>query len=168
MAGPLIAKELQASFRLALAEAKRMHHEYLTLEHLLLALLKDAKTRQVLTGCGANIRRLQKRLEEFLEQTVERLPAGVEADPQQTISVERVLQRAAIHALSAEQKIIDGGDVLVAIFREEESHALYLLQQEGVSRLDVLNYVSHGLPKEGFGSEGQQEDEEGASPTGDP
>jgi len=145
-----------------------MHHEYLTLEHLLLALLKDAKTRQVLTGCGANIRRLQKRLEEFLEQTVERLPAGIEADPQQTISVERVLQRAAIHALSAEQKIIDGGDVLVAIFREEESHALYLLQQEGVSRLDVLNYVSHGLPKEGFGPEGQQEDEEGASPAGDP
>src|SRR5262244_1126951 len=145
-----------------------MHHEYLTLEHLLLALLKDVKTRQVLTGCGANIRRLQKRLEEFLEQTVERLPAGVEADPQQTISVERVLQRAAIHALSAEQKIIDGGDVLVAIFREEESHALYLLQQEGVSRLDVLNYVSHGLPKEGFGPEGQQEDEEGASPAGDP
>jgi len=168
VAGPLIAKELQASFRLALAEAKRMHHEYLTLEHLLLALLKDVKTRQVLTGCGANIRRLQKRLEEFLEQTVERLPAGVEADPQQTISVERVLQRAAIHALSAEQKIIDGGDVLVAIFREEESHALYLLQQEGVSRLDVLNYVSHGLPREGFGSEGQQEDEEGGSPAGDP
>ena len=94
MAGPLIAKELQASFRLALSEAKRMHHEYLTLEHLLLALLKDAKTRQVLTACGANIRRLQKRLEDFLEQTVERLPAGVEADPQQTIGVERVLQRA--------------------------------------------------------------------------
>ena len=169
MAGPLIAKELQASFRLALAEAKRMHHEYLTLEHLLLALLKDAKTRQVLTACGANLRRLQKRLEEFLEQTVERLPAGVEADPQQTIGVERVLQRAAIHALSAEQKIIDGGDVLVAIFREEESHALYLLQQEGVSRLDVLNYVSHGVPKEGFSpGEGAQDDEEGGSMQGDP
>ena len=167
MAGPLIAKELQASFRLALADAKRMHHEYLTLEHLLLALLKDAKTRQVLTACGANIRRLQKRLEEFLEQTVERLPAGVEADPQQTIGVERVLQRAAIHALSAEQKIIDGGDVLVAIFREDESHALYLLQQEGVSRLDLLNYVSHGAPKEGFG-DGQQDDEDGPSVQGDP
>ena len=169
MAGPLIAKELQASFRLALAEAKRMHHEYLTLEHLLLALLKDAKTRQVLTACGANLRRLQKRLEEFLEQTVERLPAGVEADPQQTIGVERVLQRAAIHALSAEQKIIDGGDVLVAIFREEESHALYLLQQEGVSRLDVLNYVSHGVPKEGFSpGDGAQDDEEGGAMQGDP
>ena len=167
MAGPLIAKELQASFRLALADAKRMHHEYLTLEHLLLALLKDGKTRQVLTACGANIRRLQKRLEEFLEQTVERLPAGVEADPQQTIGVERVLQRAAIHALSAEQKIIDGGDVLVAIFREDESHALYLLQQEGVSRLDLLNYVSHGAPKEGFG-DGQQDEEDGGLVQGDP
>jgi ATP-dependent Clp protease ATP-binding subunit ClpA len=167
LAGPLIAKELQASFRLALADAKRMHHEYLTLEHLLLALLKDGKTRQVLTACGANIRRLQKRLEEFLEQTVERLPAGVEADPQQTIGVERVLQRAAIHALSAEQKIIDGGDVLVAIFREDESHALYLLQQEGVSRLDLLNYVSHGAPKEGFG-DGQQDEEEGGLVQGDP
>jgi ATP-dependent Clp protease ATP-binding subunit ClpA len=168
VAGPLIAKELQASFRLALADAKRMHHEYLTLEHLLLALLKDGKTRQVLTACGANIRRLQKRLEDFLEQTVERLPAGVEADPQQTIGVERVLQRAAIHALSAEQKIIDGGDVLVAIFREDESHALYLLQQEGVSRLDLLNYVSHGAPREGFGGAEGQDDEEGASPQGDP
>jgi ATP-dependent Clp protease ATP-binding subunit ClpA len=169
LAGPLIAKELQASFRLALAEAKRMRHEYLTLEHLLLALLKDAKTRHVLNACGANIRRLQKRLEEFLEQTVERLPAGVEADPQQTIGVERVLQRAAIHALSAEQKVIDGGDVLAAIFREEESHALYLLQQEGVTRLDVLNYVSHGVPKEGFGpSESGHEDEEGGGPQGDP
>jgi len=75
MATPLIAKELQASFRLAIAEAKRMRHEYLTLEHLLLALLKDAKTRQVLSSCGANIPRLQKRLEQFLEETVERLPA---------------------------------------------------------------------------------------------
>jgi ATP-dependent Clp protease ATP-binding subunit ClpA len=166
VATPLIAKELQASFRLALAEAKRMRHEYLTLEHLLLALLKDAKTRQVLMACGANIRRLQKRLEEFLERTVERLPAGVEADPQQTIGVERVLQRAAIHALSAEQKIIDGGDVLVAVFREDESHALYLLQQEGVSRLDVLNYVSHGVPKEG--NLGGESDEEEGSPVGDP
>src|SRR6266849_6641424 len=154
MATPLIAKELQASFRLAIAEAKRMRHEYLTLEHLLLALLKDAKTRQVLSSCGANLPRLQKRLEQFLEETVERLPAGVEAEPQQTMGVERVLQRAAIHALSAEQKVIDGGDVLAAMFREDESHALYLLQQEGLTRLDVLNFISHGVPKEGSKEDG--------------
>jgi ATP-dependent Clp protease ATP-binding subunit ClpA len=168
MATPLIAKELQASFRLAIAEAKRMRHEYLTLEHLLLALLKDAKTRQVLSSCGANLPRLQKRLEQFLEETVERLPAGVEAEPQQTMGVERVLQRAAIHALSAEQKVIDGGDVLAAMFREDESHALYLLQQEGLTRLDVLNFISHGVPKEGSNEGGEQEEDDGGGPQRDP
>ena len=167
MATPLIAKELQATFRLATAEAKRMRHEYLTLEHLLLALLRDAKTRAILNSCGANIARLQKRLEQFLEETVEKLPVGVEAEPQQTMGVERVLQRAAIHALSAEQKVIDGGDVLAAMFREDESHALYLLQQEGLTRLDVLNYISHGIPKDNPGEGSEQEDGEGA-PQRDP
>src|SRR5512140_2949638 len=131
-----------------------MRHEYLTLEHLLLALTKDARTREVLKACGANVKRLQERLETFLEETVERLPEDAEADPQQTIGVERVLHRAAMHALSAEQKQIDGGDVLVAIFREEESHALYLLQQEGVTRLDLLNYIAHGISKDESSSEG--------------
>ena len=104
-------------------------------------------------ACGANVKRLRQRLEKFLAETVERLPEGVDAEPQQTIGVERVLQRAAIHALSAEQKVIDGGDVLVAIFREDESHALFLLQQEGITRLDLLNYISHGISKDGEGEE---------------
>ncbi len=147
MATPLIAKELQASFRLALADAKPMRHEYLTLEHLLLALTREPKTQKILVACGANVKRLRQRLEKFLAETVERLPEGVDAEPQQTIGIERVLQRAAIHALSAEQKVIDGGDVLVAMFREDESHALFLLQQEGITRLDVLNYISHGIAK---------------------
>jgi ATP-dependent Clp protease ATP-binding subunit ClpA len=145
---------LQTSFRNALEEARKMRHEYLTLEHLLLALTKDARTREVLKGCGANVKRLQERLETFLEETVERLPEGADAEPQQTIGVERVLHRAAMHALSAEQKVIDGGDVLVAMFREEESHALYLLQQEGLTRLDLLNFISHGIAKDGSPSEG--------------
>ncbi len=149
MAGPQIAKELQTSFRNALDEAARMRHEYLTLEHLLLALTKDSRTREVLKACGANVKRLQERLETFLKETVERLPEGVEAEPQQTIGVERVLHRAAVHALSAEQKVIDGGDILVALFREDESYALYLLQQEGITRLDLLNYISHGVSKDG-------------------
>ncbi|MFY2563822.1 ATP-dependent Clp protease ATP-binding subunit ClpA [Corallococcus terminator] len=180
MAGPLIAKELQASFRTALEEARKMSHEYLTLEHLLLALTKDSRTREVLKACGANVKRLQERLVSFLEETVERLPDGVEAEPQQTIGVERVLHRAAMHALSAEQKLIDGGDVLVALFREEESQALYLLQQEGVTRLDLLNYISHGISKdeeagEDDASEGAQggnapagDDDEGESPRKNP
>ncbi len=172
MATPLIAKELQASFRQALLDAKAMRHEYLTLEHLLLALSKEAKTQKVLTACGASVKRLRLRLETFLKETVEKLPEGVSAEPQQTIGIERVLQRAAIHALSADQKVIEGGDVLVAMFREDESHALYLLQQEGVTRLDLLNFLSHGITKVGDSgdeAEGQPSgpEEEGA-PVRDP
>ena len=158
MATPLIAKELQASFREALSDAKKMRHEYLTLEHLLLALTRESKTQKILVACGANVKRLRQRLEKFLAETVERLPDGVSAEPQQTIGIERVLQRAAIHALSAEQKVIEGGDVLVAMFREDESHALFLLQQEGITRLDLLNYLSHGISK---GNEGAEEGEGG-------
>ncbi|MFE8602077.1 ATP-dependent Clp protease ATP-binding subunit ClpA [Archangium violaceum] len=167
MAGPLIAKALQDSFRNAMDEASRMRHEYLTLEHLVLALTKDPRTREVLKACGANVKRLQERLEEFLEETVERLPEGEEAEPQQTMGVERVLHSAAVHALSAEQKLIDGGDILVALFRESESHALYLLQDEGVSRLDLLNYISHGTTKDGASSPGGGGEPRGAVPTGD-
>ena len=147
MATPLIAKELQASFREALADAKKMRHEYLTLEHLLLALTRESKTQKILVACGANVKRLRQRLEKFLAETVERLPDGVSAEPQQTIGIERVLQRAAIHALSAEQKVIEGGDVLVAMFREDESHALFLLQQEGITRPHLLNSLSARIPK---------------------
>ncbi|RKG80645.1 ATP-dependent Clp protease ATP-binding subunit ClpA [Corallococcus terminator] len=164
MAGPSIAKELQASFRTALDEARKMRHEYLTLEHLLLALTRDSRTREVLKACGANVKRLQENLTAFLEETVERLPDDVDAEPQQTIGVERVLHRAAMHALSAEQKYIDGGDVLVAMFREEESQALFLLQQEGVTRLDLLNFISHGISKDGE-SDGATDSR--ATPAGD-
>ena len=165
MATPLIAKELQSSFRQAIAEARRMRHEYLTLEHLLWAICREPRGREVLRACGANADRLLKALAEFLEGSVERLPDGVEAEPQQTIGIERVLQRAAIHALSAEQKVIEGGDVLVAMFREEESQALYLLKQEGVRRIDLLNYISHGITKESDGADPEAEQEGGQAPS---
>src|SRR5262245_34784262 len=143
-----------------------MRHEYLTLEHLLLALTREPKTQKILVACGANVKRLRQRLEKFLAETVERLPDSVSAEPQQTIGIERVLQRAAIHALSAEQKVIEGGDVLVAMFREDESHALFLLQQEGITRLDLLNYLSHGIAKgseEEEGESGMAVEEEGGT-----
>jgi ATP-dependent Clp protease ATP-binding subunit ClpA len=172
VAGPLIAKELQQSFKLALDEAKRLRHEYLTLEHLLLALTKDSRSKEVLHACGANLKRLQKALEEFLDENVEKLPDDEDAEPQQTIGVERVLQRAAIHALSAEQKTIDGGDVLVAMCREDESHAVFLLQQEGINRMDLLNYISHGIHKDGEGEEvphrAGEDDDDGSAPQKDP
>ena len=181
MAAPIIAKELQQSFRRALEGAKSLRHEYLTLEHVLLALTADKRGKEILEASGASVKRLSERLQEFLEETVERLPEEDERDPQQTIGVERVLHRAAIHALSADQQLIDAGDVLIALFREDESHALYLLQQEGVTRMDLLNYVSHGLSKEGSeGEDGEEteeevdgqpagdDDEEGPAPSRDP
>jgi ATP-dependent Clp protease ATP-binding subunit ClpA len=174
VASPLIAKELQESYRQAIREAKRMRHEYLTLEHLLLSLTRDARTREVLKACGADIPRLQQKLEEYLEESIEKLPEGVSAEPQQTIGVERVFQRAAIHAMSADQKQIDGGDVLVSLFREPECQALFLLREEGVERIDILNFVSHGISKEGgAGEEGElghapADDEEGVAPAKDP
>jgi ATP-dependent Clp protease ATP-binding subunit ClpA len=116
---------------------------------LLLALTREPRTQAVLVGCGTDVKRLRQRLEKFLGETVERLPDSVNAEPQPTIGIERVLQRAAIHALSRDQKVIEGSDVLVAMFREDESHALFLLQQEGMTRLDLLNYLSTDVPKQG-------------------
>jgi ATP-dependent Clp protease ATP-binding subunit ClpA len=179
MASPIIAKELQASIRFALGEAKRMRHEYLTLEHLLLGLLRDARTVEVLKACGAKPEGLKVRLEAFLVETVERLPEDSDAEPQQTMGVERVLQRAAFHALSAEQKVMDSADVLIALFREADSQALFFLKEEGVTRYDLLNYVSHGIQKDGdddAAGSGEEhegaglsgEDEDGASPSKNP
>jgi ATP-dependent Clp protease ATP-binding subunit ClpA len=159
MASPIIAKELQASIRFALAEAKRLRHEYLTLEHLLLGLLRDPRTVEVLKACGARPERVKERLEKFVTETVEQLPEGADAEPQQTMSVERVLQRAAYHALSAEQKVMDSADVLVALFREVDSQALFFIKEEGVTRYDLLNYISHGIKKDGEGAKPGEERE---------
>jgi ATP-dependent Clp protease ATP-binding subunit ClpA len=150
MGTPLIAKELQTSFREAITDARSMRHGLLTLEHLLLALTREAKTQKILVACGANVERLRQRLEKFLAETemVKPLPKGMSAEPQQTIGIERVLQRAAIHALSADQKVIEGGDVLVAMFREDESHALFLLQQEGLTRLNLLSFLNPVTPNQ--------------------
>jgi len=147
MASPLIAKELQASFRQAMTDAKAMRHEHLTVEHLLFALTREPKSKRILVACGADVKRLRQRLEKFLLETVDRLPDSVNAEPQQTIGLERVLQWAAIHALSADQNVIEGVDVLVAMFREDESHALFLLQQEGITQLDLLNYLNPAAAK---------------------
>jgi ATP-dependent Clp protease ATP-binding subunit ClpA len=148
MASPTVSKELQASFRESMSDAKSMRHEYLTVEHLLLALTREPKTQKILVACGANVERLRQRLEKFLAETVERLPESVSADPQQTIGIERVLQRAAVHALSADQNVIEGRDVLVAMFREDESHALFLLQQEGLTRLNLLTFLNPVISKQ--------------------
>ncbi len=148
MERPIIAKELQASIRFALAEARRRRHEYWTLEHLLLGMLRDQRALEVLGACGAKAEPIKAKLENFLSESIERLPEGASGEPQQTIGVDRVLRRAAQHAESAEQKVMDSSDVLIAYFRESESPALHILREEGVTRLDLMNYVSHGIRKE--------------------
>jgi ATP-dependent Clp protease ATP-binding subunit ClpA len=141
-----ISKELEATLQLAIAEAKRRHHEYLTLEHLLLALCADPAAAKILRACGADFSRLTVELETFFQQ---QLTASLEEgqDPKQTPQFWRVLQRAAMHVHGSGKETMDGGNVLVSLFRERESHAVYLLEQQGVTRLDVLRFVAHGVTK---------------------
>jgi ATP-dependent Clp protease ATP-binding subunit ClpA len=146
---PTVTKELQSSLRSAVEMAEEARHEYVTLEHVLLAFLQDDWAKRALKACGANIKRLEKKLRAYLAENVEKVPPGQALEVQQTLGVNRVLQRAAIHVMSSEQQTIDVASVLVAMFREQESHAVFLLGEEGVTRLDLLNYVSHGVGKDG-------------------
>src|SRR5207237_3596227 len=143
----MISKELEGTLKTALKEAQGRRHEYLCLEHLLYALLQDKDASRAIINCGGDIERLRKSLEEFFNGELETLPAGFDQEPQQTLSFHRVLQRAVIHAQSAERKEINGGNLLIAIFREPDSHAVYLLEEQGITRFDVVNYVSHGISK---------------------
>ncbi len=170
MSSPMIARELQATLRKAYDEAQRMRHEYVTLEHLLLALLDDPKAQKALEASEVNRGRLRTQLYKFFEG-IAKLPEGVEAEPHQTLAVERVLQRAAIHAISSEMKVIDGANVLVQLFYERESHAVYLMDQAGVQQLDLKRYVSHGIRADGSTDEDAfvgEDDEEGGERRVDP
>ncbi|MBO6938652.1 MAG: ATP-dependent Clp protease ATP-binding subunit ClpA [Deltaproteobacteria bacterium] len=149
MAGPTIAKDLQETIRKAFDVAAERRYEFVTLELLLLALLDDPKASKALKVCGANLNQLRDRLEDFIAEHLEELPEGAPFEPQQTLAVERVLQRAAIHAISSEMKTIDGGNVLVQLFKEADSYAVWLLAQDGVKQLDLKQFVSHGVGPDG-------------------
>ena len=157
MPSPILAKELQAALRTAFDEATRLRHEYVTLEHLLLALLKDARASKGLRACGANVPRLRKELEAFLAESMTPVPDDVDITPQTTLSVERVLQRAAIHVMSSDQKVIDGGSVLVQMFKEADSHAVFLLKNEGLTSFELKQYYSHGISPESDGDEDEED-----------
>src|SRR4051812_12242093 len=142
-----ITKELESSLRLAFAEAKARRHEHVTLEHLLYALLRDPVATRILRACGAKLPELKRDLEAHLQETQPSLPEGSERDPEQTRAFQRVLKRAAMQVQSSGKETIDGGNVLVALYRERDSHALFLLEKQGVTRLDLLRYISHGALK---------------------
>jgi ATP-dependent Clp protease ATP-binding subunit ClpA len=165
--GVMLSRELQVTLQLALTEAQSRRHEYVCLEHVLYAMLHDFTTSNVLKQCGANIESLRLKLQGYLDNGVERL-RGAEAAPRYASGVQRALQRAALHAQSAGRQEINGPAVLIAMFQEAESYALYFLQEEGVTRFDVINFVSHGVSKVGAdddrqvrgSNEGQAENED--------
>src|SRR5881275_540374 len=142
----MIAQELEVSLHMAFVEARQQRHEFITVEHLLLALLDNPSASEVLRACAADIDDLRKLLSDFVTEHTPIL-AGDEVDTQPTLGFQRVIQRAILHVQSSGKKEVTGANVLVAIYGEKDSHAVYFLHQQGVSRLDVVNYISHGITK---------------------
>ncbi len=143
----MLSKELEFTLNLAFKEAREKRHEFLTVEHLLLALTDNPTAVNVLKACGTDLAQLKKDLEAFLEETTPLLPPNDSRETQPTLGFQRVLQRAILHVQSAGIKEVTGANVLVAIFSEQESQSVYFLHKQSVTRLDVVNFVSHGISK---------------------
>jgi ATP-dependent Clp protease ATP-binding subunit ClpA len=143
----MLTRELQQTINRAAHEAMKRRHEYLTLEHLLYALLDDRTGSDVLRHCGGDLPGLKRDLEAFMADHMEPLPAKIEYTPDHTAAFERVFERALIQAQGSGQATINASNILVAMYQERRSHAVYLLEQQGISRLDILNYISHGISK---------------------
>ncbi len=142
----MIAQELEVSLHMAFMEARQKRHEFITVEHLLLALLDNPSASEVLKACAAEIDDLRKLLSEFVTEHTPILTTE-DTDTQPTLGFQRVIQRAILHVQSSGKKEVTGANVLVAIFGEKDSHAVYFLHQKGVTRLDVVNFISHGISK---------------------
>jgi ATP-dependent Clp protease ATP-binding subunit ClpA len=166
----MIAQELEVSLHMAFVEARQQRHEFITVEHLLLALLDNPSAAEVLRACAANIEDLRKSLAAFIKENTPTVGGDDEVDTQPTLGFQRVIQRAIMHVQStgSGKKEVTGANVLVAIFGEKDSHAVYYLHQQGVTRLDVVNFIAHGIKKsdppeptksnESSGSEGEKEE----------
>jgi ATP-dependent Clp protease ATP-binding subunit ClpA len=151
----MISRELQVTLQLAMTEAVNRRHEFVCLEHLLYAMLHDVTSSNILKHCGANLDALRRKLAHYLDEQVERMPKGETGSPRYAIGVQRALQRAALHVQSAGRQEIAGGNVLVAMFHETESPAIFFLQEQGVTRFDAINYISHGVSKIGAEDEAE-------------
>ena len=145
----MLSKNLEASLHRALAAAKKYRHEYATLEHLLFALADDPDATAVMRGCGINIAELKRSVTDFMENDLTSLVVDELEEAKPTAGFQRVIHRAAIHVQSAGKNEVTGANVLVALFSERESHAVYFLQEQDINRLDVVNYISHGIVKYG-------------------
>jgi ATP-dependent Clp protease ATP-binding subunit ClpA len=143
----MIAQELEVSLHMAFVEARQKQHEFITVEHLLLAMLDNPSAAEVLKACGVDLDEMRGVLTDFINEHTPRLAAHSDADTQPTQGFQRVIQRAILHVQSSGKKEVTGANVLVAVFGEKESHAVYFLNQRGVTRLDVVNYIAHGITK---------------------
>ena len=163
----MIAQELEVSLHMAFVEARQQRHEFITVEHLLLALLDNPSAAEVLRACAANIEDLRRNLSGFIKENTPIVPGTEDIDTQPTLGFQRVIQRAIMHVQSTSngKKEVTGANVLVAIFGEKDSHAVYYLHQQGITRLDVVNFISHGItkspqPKESSKEESPEQPEE--------
>jgi ATP-dependent Clp protease ATP-binding subunit ClpA len=145
----VLSSELEICLNEAFQSAREARHEFMTVEHLLLAIVDTPRVREILRACGADVARLRKDLKDFIDQTTPRLKDDDDREVQPTLGFQRVLQRAVFHVQSSGKKEVTAANVLVAIFSEKHSHAAYLLSMQDVARLDVVNYISHGLSKVG-------------------
>jgi ATP-dependent Clp protease ATP-binding subunit ClpA len=158
----VLSQELEFCLNDAFAGAREARHEFMTVEHLLLAIVDTPKIREILKSCGADTAKLKNELKQFIDQTTPRLPAGEDRDVQPTLGFQRVLQRAVFHVQSSGKKEVTVANVLVAIFSEKQSHAAYLLSMQDVSRLDVVNFIAHGLSKASGEERSDREEGSGA------
>jgi ATP-dependent Clp protease ATP-binding subunit ClpA len=161
----VLSNELEYCLNDAFHQAREARHEYLTVEHLLLAILDTPKVREILRACGADLVKLKQEVKEHIDQSTPRLDESEEREVQPTLGFQRVLQRAVFHVQSSGKKEVGVANVLVAIFSEKQSHAVYLLNRQHVARLDVVNYISHGLSK--IADEKQSPDKEESTTEGE-
>jgi len=143
----MLSRNLEQTLHRALGLANERRHEYATLEHLLLALTDDGDATNVLRACGVDVEKLKRDLTEFLDKDLAGLVAERSGDPKPTAGFQRVVQRAAIHVQSSGRDEVTGANVLVALFSERESHAVYFLQLQDMTRLDAVNFITHGVAK---------------------
>jgi ATP-dependent Clp protease ATP-binding subunit ClpA len=143
----MIAQELEVTLHMAFMDARQKRHEFISVEHLLMAMLDNPSAAEVLRACGANIEAMREQLGAFIEEHTPKVEGEGEVDTQPTLGFQRVIQRAILHVQSSGKKEVTGANVLVAVFGEKDSHAVYFLTQQGVTRLDIVNFISHGITK---------------------
>ena len=154
----MLSSELEFCLNEAFQKARDQRHEFMTVEHLLLALLDIPRVHEILKACNSNITELRRQLTEFIEEQTPLLAQDDDTDVQPTLGFQRVLQRAVFHVQSSGKKEVTGSNVLVAIFSEKQSQAVYFLNLQDITRLDVVNYISHGMPQ--LPGEGNSEEQE--------